>query len=357
MASYESGQRLEAVVNALLPSLHFLSAEQMRATTLELASIVEEAARAREVVEARRQRLREMEPEEFVREAEGSGGGVAAKRPRADDEEPVTVLEAADVWDSSASEAQRMMAALADWSEVTVMWETVRLQLALQPGRVCWGRPLPEPLVDRWFGAYRLIRGLPRSATGLAARHSFGEVCRALLAEDGRVSASWSGQAGAVDCEAAECQNSACDGRHMGLRVACRDTLPDGTVVMRAHRQIGLCYDPASLLPFPGSSGAALRRLELVQRFLEASDNVCREQSYRHVYMVGMWGLVEHCCAGPPIAFDEQTALPHLPHSRAVHLIAATCDWTSHRGYCVWNYGGGFRLSTQCMCYVCQNVP
>jgi hypothetical protein len=45
--------------------------------------------------------------------------------------------------------------------------------------------------------------------------------------------------------------------------------------------------------------------------------------------IVGVWGLVEHCCTWPPPAFDEQSALPDM------------CDWRSHRGECGWTYGAG----------------
>ena len=336
-------QELEVLISALLPLVPFLSAERCVATTAVIVKVLEEAARGQEVAAERRLALQALDARGFV--------GQGSKRLRLAQEEELLRLEAVDIWDRP-SEAVAMVEALAAWSETAVMWEAARLLLAVQAERLPWGRALPEPLLDRWFAAYRAIPGLP-AAAGPSARRAFGEVVASLLVEDGRLCAVWSGRAGERDCARAECRGGDCGGRHMGLRVACRAALSGGAApAMRVTGQLGLCYDPAGLRR--AAQPAAATRLRLVRRFLEARDNVCRLAPDRHLFMVGVWGLVEHCCAGPPISFVPARVAPLLPHSPGVEVTVGSCDLACQRGYCVWNYGAAFPAHVDCQCYVCQ---
>jgi hypothetical protein len=141
------------------------------------------------------------------------------------------------------------------------------------------------------------------------------------------------------------------------LRVQC-----ETTGIVTIDGQIGVCYNPKDLQKWKAAAGTPKHkdptaRINLIRKFLENRDNIFEVSPKRHIFMVGVWSLIEHCCSGPSLNFArERKMLDKSPKQGAciVELVSGCCELESKRGYCVWHYGQEFVQQTECACFVCK---
>ncbi len=347
----QAQQNLEVVMSALLPLLPFVSGKRCREATLRLLELLKEAVEREEMVSERAAKLKALSPVEL---RDFFTSGTAPKKRR---KGKSFSLSAVDIW-ADRKESVHMVAALSWWCDVIVMREAVRAILANDDERseIAWGEPVDGRILERWYRLYCKIPGLKRSPK----RSVFVAVVNSFVTSHPQARIVWSGQSGKGDCEAAECDQSACDGRHMGLRVQCDD---EGAFAVTG--QMGICYNPKDLEKWKAAPGTPSHkdpsaRIDLIRKFLESSDNVFELRPRRHTYMVGLWGLVEHGCDSSALNFEQDRVIQEGDSTRLkqrtcqVQVISGSCEFVSKRGFCTWNYGQEFIVHIECQCFLCK---
>ncbi len=341
-------QNLRAAIVAVMPLLSFASAGSCEDATATLINLLKEALEG----SARATKLKSMCPRDLVLclkkpEHPGAGFGVQPKRRKV-----ATTLSALDIW-PKRGESVQMVAALSWWCEAVAMWEAVRTLLALDDERkeVVWESPVDDVLLERWYRLYSRIPGLK----GSPKKSLFNAVVRSVITGKQGVHVIWSGRSDEDSCELADC-GPECDGRHMGLRVRC-----DG--VSGFSNQIGVSYNPKELKSWAAAPATPKHKdptahIRLVQSFLKNSDNVFKISRTQHVFMIGLWGLVEHCCDSPSLNFAERrrdvVEISHLKQRDcSLKLIFGSTTCALSNGFCVWNYGEKFVQQIVCKCFSC----
>ncbi len=371
-------QNLKAVIMALMPLLPFASAESCGDVTGMLMTLLKEALDGQEALSQRATQLKRKRPRDLVAYLKAQLDVATTTTPTvppANDEArtkrrktvpppptttvtmltklttPPTMLSALDIW-GKRGESVQMVAALSWWCETVAMWEAVRTLLALdgERTRVVWGSDVDERLLERWYRLYCNIPGVKMHPS----KALFRSVVNSVTGGHKSMRVVWSGRSGEANCVAAECNDAECDGRHIGLRVQWDGK---GSNVIRG--QIGVSYNPKQLkrwAPKPGTPKHrdATARIELIQSFLRNSDNVFRVSRTKHILMVGLWGLVEHCCDSPSLGFAKEYALETSERGCNVQVLFGSSVCASTNGYGVWNYGNRFTEEVECKCLVCE---
>ncbi len=270
----------------------------------------------------------------------------------------------------NGADAAAMVEALAWVCETLVMCEAVRFILCYgsERSRVHGKRNV---LVERWWKVYCTLPTVAARSDAQGKRRArFAAVVRAYVGDDDEhCRVVWTGLPG-VACKDANCDSSTCDGNHMGLGVC--SMRADAANVVVGH-QMGIAFYPSDLEAWAlrctagarGKGAITAQRAERICRYIDGVDNVVRHGDGRSVYMVGLWGLVQHSCvAATGICFavgSEERCIDSHGHKTAVrfaelHDIACTCG--TEDGRLAWNYGGSFEATLRdgggCRCAGCR---
>ncbi len=343
-----------------MPLLPFVGTQSCHDASSALLNVLKEALDAQDAVADRAAELKSMSARDllvYLRMPEQHApdglleGASAAKRRKA----AVTTLSALDIW-AKGGESVQMVAALSWWCEAIAMWEAVRTLLALDDERqkIAWGSAVDEHLLERWYRSYCNISGVKQCPS----KKLFAIVVKSVITGQQGMRVVWSGRSGEESCALAECERG-CDGRHIGLRVRWDGK---GNACIQIRDQIGVSFNPKELKHWTALPGTPKHkdptvRIKLIQSFLKSSDNVFRVSRTQHVFMIGLWGLVEHCCDSPSLEFSKDNVLESGGAMQAgckFQLLSGTSICTSRNGFCVWSYGKKFMEQMDCKCFSCK---
>jgi hypothetical protein len=165
----------------------------------------------------------------------------------------------------------------------------------------------------------------------------------------------WTGQPGARCDE--YCGGEECDGRHVGLAVACSGLLA-------LHQQLAVVWNNNDLINWKadstrGRASITSERAVLIRLFLDSQNNVVSVPNGECALMVGVWGLAEHSCAAGGIQVQVGNEISNVdchghPAKWGFRLCRVECELQLESERLVWNYGQEFaRRLDPCACTLC----